>query len=141
MDLGSAKRIVDHINAAKPDIVWVGLAAPKQEKWMAKHLGRIRATAMIGVGAAFDFHSGNVKWTPAWIRKIGMQWVYRLAFEPKRIWRRNLDSPRFILAVLRQPLSNLVRQTSETGSMAGDENRATINSTQTRSALDKPRTS
>lgn len=97
--------IVDHINAAEPDIVWVGLGAPGQEKWMAKHLGRIRATAMIGVGAAFDFHSGNVKWAPAWIRKIGIEWAYRLALEPKRMWRRNLDSPIFLTKVLYQRIA------------------------------------
>ena len=107
---------------------------------MAEHLGRIRATAMIGVGAAFDFHSGNVKWSPAWIRKLGLEWAYRFAQNPRRTWRRNLDSPRFILAVLRQRLSNLVGQTSETSSIAGDENRTTINSTQTRSGLNKPQT-
>jgi len=90
------------INATRPDVVWVGLGAPKQEKWMAAHVGRIEAAAMIGVGAAFDFHSGNVKWAPAWVRRIGMEWSWRLAHEPRRLWRRNLDSPLFLLAVLRQ---------------------------------------
>ena len=99
------REIIDHINAAKPDIVWVGLGAPKQEKWMANHLGKIKATAMIGVGAAFDFHSGNVKWAPGWIRRIGMEWAYRLALEPKRMWRRNLDSPIFLTKVLYQRLA------------------------------------
>ena len=99
------REIVDQINATKPDIVWVGLGAPKQEKWMANHLGKIKATAMIGVGAAFDFHSGNTKWAPAWIRRIGMEWAYRLALEPKRMWRRNLDSPIFLTKVLYQRLA------------------------------------
>lgn len=94
--------IVDEINKTKPDIVWIGLGAPKQEKWMAEHVGRITATAMIGVGAAFDFHSGNVKWAPAWIRKIGMEWAYRLALEPRRMWRRNIDSPIFLTKVIGQ---------------------------------------
>jgi N-acetylglucosaminyldiphosphoundecaprenol N-acetyl-beta-D-mannosaminyltransferase len=94
------RNIVDMINSKKPDILWVGLGAPKQEIWMAAHLGRIHATAMIGVGAAFDFHSGNVKWSPAWIRKLGLEWVYRLAQDPKRMWRRNLESPLFLTMVL-----------------------------------------
>jgi len=106
------REIVDHINAAKPDIVWVGLGAPKQEKWMATYLGRIKATAMIGVGAAFDFHSGNVKWAPDWIRRIGMEWAYRLALEPKRMWRRNLDSPLFLSKVIAQKINLLIARES-----------------------------
>jgi N-acetylglucosaminyldiphosphoundecaprenol N-acetyl-beta-D-mannosaminyltransferase len=96
--------IVEQINSAKPDIVWVGLGAPKQEKWMAEHLGKITASAMIGVGAAFDFHSANVKWAPAWMRRLGLEWVYRLTREPKRMWRRNLDSPVFLAKVVWQRL-------------------------------------
>ncbi len=98
--------IVDQINAARPDVLWVGLGAPKQEKWMLQHVGRIHATAMIGVGAAFDFHSGNVKWAPSWIRRIGMEWAYRLMLEPGRMWRRNLESPRFLAAVAVQRLTS-----------------------------------
>ena len=63
---------------------------------MAEHAGRIGAAAMIGVGAAFDFHSGNVPWAPRWIRKLGIEWAYRLMLEPRRMWRRNLDSPKFL---------------------------------------------
>lgn len=97
--------IIQRINSAKPDIVWVGLGAPKQEKWMAAHLGKIHATAMIGVGAAFDFHSGNIKWTPACIRKIGLEWAYRFAQQPRRMWKRNLDSPLFLAKVIWQKLT------------------------------------
>jgi len=96
------RAIVERINSTEPDIVWIGLGAPKQEKWMAEHLERIQATAMIGVGAAFDFHSANVKWTPAWIRKLGLEWTYRLIGNPKRMWRRNLDSPLFLSKVILQ---------------------------------------
>lgn len=96
--------IVDLINAAKPDILWVGLGAPKQEKWMADHVGIISATTMIGVGAAFDFHSGNVKWAPAIARKLGIEWLWRLAENPKRMWRRNLDSPVFLAKVIAQKI-------------------------------------
>jgi N-acetylglucosaminyldiphosphoundecaprenol N-acetyl-beta-D-mannosaminyltransferase len=92
-------RMVEEINAAKPDIVWIGLGAPKQEKWMARQVGRIEAPAMIGVGAAFDFHSGNRPWCPEPVRRMGLEWAYRLSCEPRRLWRRNLDSFRFLAAI------------------------------------------
>jgi hypothetical protein len=69
---------------------------------MARHAGRITAPAMIGVGAAFDFHSGNVKWAPAWIRAVGLEWAYRLAQNPRRMWRRNLGNVLFVLNLLGQ---------------------------------------
>ncbi|NQU39387.1 MAG: WecB/TagA/CpsF family glycosyltransferase [Lentisphaerae bacterium] len=92
------------INASKADILWVGLGAPKQERWMAAHVDAIQVPIMIGVGAAFDYHSGNVKWAPKWIRTLGLEWAYRLAHEPQRLWRRNLDSPLFLFHVLLQKL-------------------------------------
>ena len=101
---------VEAINRSRPDIVWVGLGAPKQEKWMAEHAMCIDATAMIGVGAAFDFHTGNVKWAPWIVRKTGMEWAYRLACEPRRMWRRNLDSPLFLMQVTCQLARRLTRQ-------------------------------
>ena len=100
-----SEALVDQINAAQPDIVWVGLGAPKQEKWMLEHLGRVNATAMIGVGAAFDFHSGNVKWAPPLLRRLGLEWAHRLSCEPKRMWRRNLTSVTFLYHVLAQRLA------------------------------------
>jgi N-acetylglucosaminyldiphosphoundecaprenol N-acetyl-beta-D-mannosaminyltransferase len=99
--------IIKIINDANPDIVWVGLGAPKQEKWMAQHLGLINATAMIGVGAAFDFHSGNVKWAPNWVRSTGLEWAYRLMQNPKRLWKRNLDNPLFLAKVISQKFKRL----------------------------------
>lgn len=104
------REIVEQINSTEPDIVWVGLGAPKQEKWMANHLGCIRAVALIGVGAAFDFHSENVKWAPIWLRRLGLEWAYRLAREPKRMWRRNLDSPLFLSKVIWQRLTRRCRR-------------------------------
>lgn len=97
-------QVVRLINASHADIVWVGLGCPKQEKWMLAHVGRIQATAMIGVGAAFDFHSGAVRWAPAWVRRCGMEWLYRLILDPRRMWRRNLRSVEFALAVAQQSL-------------------------------------
>lgn len=94
--------IIRQISEAKPDVVWVGLGSPKQEKWMAEHAAIIHATVFFGVGAAFDFHSGRVRWAPQWMRKVGLEWVYRLAHEPKRMWRRNVGSLIFLAGVLRQ---------------------------------------
>jgi N-acetylglucosaminyldiphosphoundecaprenol N-acetyl-beta-D-mannosaminyltransferase len=80
--------VVDAINAARPDIVWVGLSTPKQEMWMAKHVGRIDAPVMIGVGAAFDFLAGTKRQAPVWMQRRGLEWLFRLASEPSRLWRR-----------------------------------------------------
>lgn len=101
--------LIAEVNATRPDIVWVGLGAPKQEKWMHAHLGQVDAAAMVGVGAAFDFHSGNVKWAPRWLRYLGMEWAYRLVLEPKRMWRRNLDSPLFLAKVVGQRIARTLR--------------------------------
>ena len=103
------KRIIEIINTSKPDILWVGLGAPKQEKWMANHLDKISATAMIGVGAAFDFQSGNVKWAPAWVRNLGMEWAWRLIHEPRRMWKRYLlNGPIYLVKVVCQRLRILL---------------------------------
>jgi N-acetylglucosaminyldiphosphoundecaprenol N-acetyl-beta-D-mannosaminyltransferase len=82
-------------------ILFIGLGCPKQEKWMAEHRGKINAV-MLGVGAAFDFHAGVKPQAPAWMQKIGLEWLYRLIAEPRRLWWRYLyHNPRFvILAVL-----------------------------------------
>ena len=94
------KDIVEKINSTNPDIVWVGLGAPKQEKWMLQHLGQIEAPAMIGVGAAFDFHSGNIKWAPSWLRKLGLEWFYRVILEPRRMLPKAKDTLVFLVRVL-----------------------------------------
>lgn len=79
---------IDIINAARPHIVWVGLSTPKQERWMAAHLGRIEAPVMIGVGAAFDFLAGTKRQAPKWMQRHGLEWLFRLCSEPRRLWRR-----------------------------------------------------
>jgi N-acetylglucosaminyldiphosphoundecaprenol N-acetyl-beta-D-mannosaminyltransferase len=96
------EEIVTRINATRPDIVWVGLGSPKQEVWMREHAGRIHAAAMIGVGAAFDFHSGRVRWAPRLFRRLGFEWAYRLLYEPRRLWRRTAAAPKFVFRVVRQ---------------------------------------
>ncbi|MGZ5712474.1 MAG: WecB/TagA/CpsF family glycosyltransferase, partial [Burkholderiales bacterium] len=80
--------VVDAINAARPHIVWVGLSTPKQEFWMAEHLGRIAAPVMLGVGAAFDFLAGTKRQAPLWMQRNGLEWLFRLCSEPRRLWRR-----------------------------------------------------
>jgi N-acetylglucosaminyldiphosphoundecaprenol N-acetyl-beta-D-mannosaminyltransferase len=92
------------INEAGPDLVWVGLSTPKQERWMAAHAGRLQASALIGVGAAFDFHAGLLPQAPAWVQRSGLEWAYRLAREPRRLWRRYLrNNPAFVARILRTP--------------------------------------
>ena len=83
------------INAAKPDIIWVGLGLLKQESWIAKYKDRLDAPWLIGVGAAFDYHAGTARWAPPWIRRIGMEWLYRVFFEP-RMLVRNYRSAKFM---------------------------------------------
>ncbi|RHV11349.1 glycosyltransferase [Clostridium sp. OM05-6BH] len=79
--------IVEQINDTKPDFVWVGLGAPKQEKWMAAHQGRIDGL-MLGVGAGFDYYAENIKRAPMWMQKHNLEWVYRLMQDPKRLFKR-----------------------------------------------------
>jgi N-acetylglucosaminyldiphosphoundecaprenol N-acetyl-beta-D-mannosaminyltransferase len=97
--------LISRINALQPDIVWVGLSTPKQERFMAAHVGRLNAPVMIGVGAAFDFHAGLKKQAPLWMQRSGLEWVFRLFTEPKRLWRRYLtNNPKFVAFVLAQKL-------------------------------------
>jgi N-acetylglucosaminyldiphosphoundecaprenol N-acetyl-beta-D-mannosaminyltransferase len=95
--------VVDEINRSRADVVWVGIGVPKQEKWMACMRPRLEAPVLVGVGAAFDFHAGLVPQAPNWIQESGLEWAYRLAHEPRRLWRRYLRyNPRFLSAFARQ---------------------------------------
>ena len=78
------------IRGAAPDIVWVGLSTPKQERWMYEHRLRLGVPVMAGVGAAFDFMAGTAKQAPGWMRENGLEWFFRLTHEPRRLWRRYL---------------------------------------------------
>jgi N-acetylglucosaminyldiphosphoundecaprenol N-acetyl-beta-D-mannosaminyltransferase len=98
------KRIVDRINETHPDVVWVGISSPKQEQWMHSHLGKVDAPVLIGVGAAFDFLSGNKKQAPRWMQRSGLEWLFRLVSEPQRLWRRYIQYPLFGFLVLLQVL-------------------------------------
>lgn len=89
--------VVAMINATLPDIVWVGLGLVKQETWVARHLSRVKAPWLVGVGAAFDYHSGAVPYAPAWIRRLGLEWLFRLIIQPKLRAKRYWWSLIFVL--------------------------------------------
>jgi len=92
------KQLAAQITAAAPDILWVGLSTPKQEKFMAEYLPKLDVTLMVGVGAAFDFHSGRVRQAPRWMQRSGLEWFYRLCREPRRLGKRYLrNNPLFLL--------------------------------------------
>jgi N-acetylglucosaminyldiphosphoundecaprenol N-acetyl-beta-D-mannosaminyltransferase len=98
--------LVDQINDARPDVLWAGVGVPKQEKWMARMRERLEVPVMCAVGAAFDFHAGRVSQAPGWMQQRGLEWIYRLAQEPRRLLPRYVYSnPRFVLAFARQWLS------------------------------------
>lgn len=97
---------VDAIRSTGADIVWVGLSTPKQEYWMAAHVAHLPGVTLIGVGAAFDFHTGAVKRAPRWMRNYGLEWAHRLMSEPRRLWRRYLLlAPQFLFRVCCQAVS------------------------------------
>jgi N-acetylglucosaminyldiphosphoundecaprenol N-acetyl-beta-D-mannosaminyltransferase len=95
--------LVAAINRASADVVWVGLSTPTQERWMYEHRDRLDAAVLLGVGAAFDFHSGTKKQAPSWMREGGLEWLFRLFQEPRRLWRRYLIyGPRFVWFVAQE---------------------------------------
>jgi N-acetylglucosaminyldiphosphoundecaprenol N-acetyl-beta-D-mannosaminyltransferase len=95
--------LVQSITATAPDIVWVGLSTPKQERWMAAHVELLGVPALVGVGAAFDIHAGLLSQAPPWMQRNGLEWLYRLYREPRRLARRYLvNNPRFVLGILGQ---------------------------------------
>jgi N-acetylglucosaminyldiphosphoundecaprenol N-acetyl-beta-D-mannosaminyltransferase len=95
--------IVAQINEAQPDVLWVGIGVPKQEKWMARLRDRLDVPVMCGVGAAFDFHAGRVSQAPDWMQERGLEWTYRIAQEPRRLLPRYLYyNPRFLAAIAGQ---------------------------------------
>jgi N-acetylglucosaminyldiphosphoundecaprenol N-acetyl-beta-D-mannosaminyltransferase len=112
--------LVNDINAANPDIVWVGLSTPKQERWMAAHVGRLRTPVLVGVGAAFDFHAGVKRQAPRWMQRNGLEWSFRLATEPRRLWKRYLvNNPAFVWQVARSRMSRAMA-----GQASGHQRRA-----------------
>lgn len=98
------KHVIDTINAAKPDIIWVGISSPKQEKWMANFINRLDAAVFVGVGAAFDFLSGTKLQAPRWVQKMGLEWLFRLSNDPRRLWKRYIRYPHFVWLAILQAL-------------------------------------
>jgi N-acetylglucosaminyldiphosphoundecaprenol N-acetyl-beta-D-mannosaminyltransferase len=91
------------VQESRPDILWVGLSTPKQERFMAQYIDRLNVPLLVGVGAAFDIHTGKTKDAPAWVKKSGLQWLHRLFQEPGRLARRYLtNNPRFLLKITLQ---------------------------------------
>ena len=100
---GEAGGLQQIVREARPDILWVGLSTPKQEKFMVEYLPKLDVTLMVGVGAAFDFHSGRVRQSPRWMQRSGLEWFYRLCQEPRRLARRYLkNNPLFVLKIAGQ---------------------------------------
>ncbi len=102
--------IIQMINRAQPDILWVALGLPKQERWIHEHRHLLKVPVAVGVGAAFAFISGDVKRVPRWIGENGLEWLWRFIQEPKKLWRRDLiDGPRFLWHVFLE-LAGIGRQ-------------------------------
>lgn len=103
---------VRQINASGVRILFVGIGCPKQEKWMADHKNTLHAV-MLGVGAAFDFHTGRVRQAPSVLQRLGLEWAFRLAMEPRRLWKRYMKhNPRFVVLFLRQWLGQRAHMTT-----------------------------
>jgi N-acetylglucosaminyldiphosphoundecaprenol N-acetyl-beta-D-mannosaminyltransferase len=97
------ERVVAEIDASGAAVVWVGTGQPKQERWMAQMRPRLSAPLLVGVGAAFDFHAGLVRQAPAWMQRNGLEWLYRLSREPRRLWPRYARyNPRFVMGFAAQ---------------------------------------
>ncbi len=100
-DEADDRAMIEEINRACPDVLWVGMTAPKQEKWIHRHRARLSARFVGAVGAVFDFYAGTVPRSRAWFREHGLEWLPRLLRQPRRLWRRNfVSNPRFLLRVL-----------------------------------------
>ena len=99
------KEVQSIIEAAAPNVLWIGLSTPKQETWMYEHRETIHVPVMLGVGAAFDLNTGRLKQAPAWMRENGLEWLFRLLAEPSRLWRRYiLNGSGFVWNVLLEVL-------------------------------------
>lgn len=101
--------MVETVNAARPDVLWIGLGAPKQEKLAHRLRNRFSARLIAPVGGVFDFYTGRVKLPPRWMQQAGLIWLYRFCQEPRRLFRRNMDTPLFLFHVVRQRLESSSR--------------------------------
>jgi N-acetylglucosaminyldiphosphoundecaprenol N-acetyl-beta-D-mannosaminyltransferase len=95
--------VADRINETQADVVWVGLSTPKQERWIESIRQKLRCKVLLSVGAAFDFHTGRVRQAPHWMQGKGLEWVYRLTQEPRRLWKRYAyNNPLFLVLAFLQ---------------------------------------
>ena len=102
------KKIIEAINQANPDLLWIGMTAPKQEKWTYSHWDELNIHCHAGtIGAVFDFFAGTVERAPIWWQEHGLEWLYRLIKEPKRMWRRYIiGNIKFLINILKEKLNN-----------------------------------
>ncbi len=106
LDAAEEDAVAAEIMATKPDFVWVGLGMPKQEKWMLRNKHRYPGVALVGIGAAFDFIAGTKPEAPAWMQRAGLEWLFRLLSEPRRLWRRYVfNNPAYLIAWARQAIA------------------------------------
>jgi len=104
-DEAENSKMIRQINEARPDVLWVGMTAPKQEKWVERNRRQLRVPVIGSIGAVFDFYAGTYQRAPSWVCRLGFEWMYRFMLEPRRMWKRNLVSaPKFIWLALRQHL-------------------------------------
>jgi N-acetylglucosaminyldiphosphoundecaprenol N-acetyl-beta-D-mannosaminyltransferase len=105
LDPAEEAELLSTVAKCKPDFFWVGLSTPKQERFMAEYLPKLKVTLMVGVGAAFDIHSGQLRQAPHWMQRHGLEWLFRLGCEPRRLWRRYCrNNPLFVLLLCGQAL-------------------------------------
>ncbi|RMF02676.1 MAG: glycosyltransferase [Chloroflexi bacterium] len=108
--------VIEQINTAAPDIIWVGLGTPKQDLWMADHRAALDAPVLAGVGAAFDFFTGRVAQAPRWMQRSGLEWLFRLSQEPRRLWYRYLVYNPLFVALVALQLAGLKKYPPPAGS-------------------------
>ena len=97
MDPAEEFSLIERVKGLKPDVLWVGLSTPKQERFMAQFIDKLDVKLMVGVGAAFDLHTGATTDAPRWVKRAGLQWLHRLIQEPRRLWKRYLiNNPKFL---------------------------------------------
>lgn len=124
LDADEEQAFIARVRKLRPDIIWVGISSPRQERFMHRYLPALETTLMFGVGAAFDFHTGRLKDSPQWVKTVGMQWFHRFLQQPRRLWKRYLrNNPAFLwhiavqLSGLRNYAPGLVTEPAEARSL------------------------
>jgi N-acetylglucosaminyldiphosphoundecaprenol N-acetyl-beta-D-mannosaminyltransferase len=116
LDEKEESELLAQVVACRPHVLWVGLSTPKQERFMASYVDRLGIPLLVGVGAAFDFHAGRIRDCPNWVKRTGLQWLHRLAQDPRRLWRRYLrNNPEFLWKIMLQLLAMRHKATGAPG--------------------------